>query len=816
MLPPPSGLQKSIVPPATNIQGFILSRQSFDRRGKGQVDLWLSTADGPIKLTFSNQLSVCFIHRDDLANCRQVLQAINIRYHSKDLTMHSFENEWVTALYFDSVKSFFVATDALEAAGVVLFEKDFRLHERLLVERFIYGSICFQGELKQKTGYFEVENPRIKSSDYQPNLKVISIDIECSTDYQLFSIGIYGHETASTDSPKGRVLMVAAADYNHDQSPTPETVPIDWVINEEALIHRFIAIIQQIDPDVIIGWNVINFDCKILFQRSKALGIDLAIGRDKSSMHWRQSRMDSNLSFVSLAGRAVVDGIDALKNETYSFQSFSLDFVANELLGRGKLVENVHDRLEEIMHNFQYDKQKLAAYNLEDCVLVWDIFQKTQVLDFLIFRSKLTGLPLEKVGGSVASFTNLYLPKLHRAGYVAPNLPADGGLASPGGYVMDSTPGLYKHVLVLDYKSLYPSIIRTFKIDPMGLIEGLKNTEHSIEGFKEAWFDREKHFLPDIITTLWRQREQAKQNKDKPRSQAIKIIMNSFYGVLGSGGCRFYDTRLASSITMRGHQIMLQTKAWIEAAGYQVIYGDTDSTFVWLNGDFSHTEAQKIGADLADSVNQKWQQKLKNDFDIASHLEMEFENHYYQFLMPTIRGTEKGSKKRYAGLIRTGQSSDEDQWVFKGLESVRTDWTELAKLFQVELYRLVFNESEVSNYIQTIINQTKAGQHDARLVYRKRLRQPLAAYVKNIPPHVKAARIADANNQRLGRRLQYQNKGWISYVMTYSGAEPLDYQTSPLDYQHYIDKQLQPIADAILPFIGMSFERILNTQMDLF
>ena len=130
----------------------------------------------------------------------------------------------------------------------------------------------------------------------------------------------------------------------------------------------------------------------------------------------------------------------------------------------------------------------------------------------------------------------------------------------------------------------YPSIIRTFKIDPFGLAEGLKSPETAIEGFKGAVFSRESHFLPSIIENLWLQRDEAKKQKDAPRSQAIKILMNSFYGVLGSGGCPFYDPRLASSITLRGHEIMQTTAGWIEELGYTVIYGDTDSTFVLVEG----------------------------------------------------------------------------------------------------------------------------------------------------------------------------------------------------------------------------------------
>lgn len=95
---------------------------------------------------------------------------------------------------------------------------------------------------------------------------------------------------------------------------------------------------------------------------------------------------------------------------------------------------------------------------------------------------------------------------------------------------MDSRPGLYDSVLVLDYKSLYPSIIRTFLIDPVGLVEGMAqpDPEHSTEGFLDAWFSREKHCLPEIVTNIWHGRDEAKRQGNKPLSQALKIIMNAF------------------------------------------------------------------------------------------------------------------------------------------------------------------------------------------------------------------------------------------------------------------------------------------------
>ena len=93
----------------------------------------------------------------------------------------------------------------------------------------------------------------------------------------------------------------------------------------------------------------------------------------------------------------------------------------------------------------------------------------------------MTGLLMDRMGGSVAAFEYMYLPRLHRAGWVAPDI-GDGYSAekSPGGYVMDSRPGLFEHVLVLDFRSLYPSIIRTFRIDPLGLIQGVNKQQQGI------------------------------------------------------------------------------------------------------------------------------------------------------------------------------------------------------------------------------------------------------------------------------------------------------------------------------------------------
>ncbi|MEH6385221.1 MAG: DNA polymerase domain-containing protein [Colwellia sp.] len=186
---------------------------------------------------------------------------------------------------------------------------------------------------------------------------------------------------------------------------------------------------------------------------------------------------------------------------------------------------------------------------------------------------------------------------------------------------------------------------------------------------------------------------------------------------------------------------------------------------------------------------------------------------YQNSVLIVTSGQDVGTKKRYAGIV---EKKGKSELIFKGLESVRTDWTELAKTFQRELYLKIFNGEPFADYVRSIVAQTSAGQLDHLLVYRKRIRRQLDHYVKNVPPHVKAARLADDINKINNQPLKYQQRGWIEYFITTSGPQAKGYVKAPLDYQFYIDRQLATVADAILPFVGSSFEKLTSDQMNLF
>jgi DNA polymerase-2 len=245
-----------------------------------------------------------------------------------------------------------------------------------------------------------------------------------------------------------------------------------------------------------------------------------------------------------------------------------------------------------------------------------------------------------------------------------------------------------------------------------------------------------------------------------------------------------------------------------------VIYGDTDSTFVWLGRLHGQQEASDIGQALVRRVNDWWAEHLRDKYGLQSALELQFETHFRRFLMPTVRGAEEGSKKRYAGLVVSPDGTEE--MIYKGLETVRTDWSPLARQFQQELYLRIFKRQPYQDYVRDYVRRTLAGEMDDLLVYRKRLRRRLDEYERVVPPHVRAARIADEYNDQQGRPRQYQSRGWISYVMTLAGPEPLEVRRAPIDYDHYVTRQLQPLADAILPFVGDDFGKLIGGQLGLF
>lgn len=764
--------------------GTLLTRQWRDRDQGLELVYWITTETGPVRAVVTDQEAVCFVRRDDdLGGLSE-----NTAFERRPLDLSNLKGQEVDGLYFKRQRDLQEARRLFRARGSKLFESDIKPSDRYLMERFITGACGIQGVPTQRDGFIEYRDARLIQEASDLPLTHVSIDIETE--------GLTGalYSIAAASSDEAMVFMAASP------RQAPADLPITWCVDERMLIERFFLWLKRVDPDLLLGWNIAGFDLDFLQRKCGEFGMPFAMGRGGDRAAILQPETSRGVVVARIPGRVALDGIELLRAGFWSFESFELEVVANALLGRGKAIKNPGARLDEIRRMYLEDPVALAAYNLEDCRLVLDIFAKANLLAFARERAAATGLSMDRYGGSVAAVDHLYLPRLHRAGYVALDVgDVDPGAGSPGGYVIDSRPGLHDNVLLLDFKSLYPSIIRTFRIDPLALVHP---GEDPVPGFDGASFSRTEAILPDLVADLWSVRDRAKAEGHAALSQAVKILMNSLYGVLGATGCRFFDPKLTSSITRRGHQIIQRSQEVIEEQGHQVIYGDTDSLFILPGIQGDEADIKALGARLAQELNDWWRQHILEEFRLDSYLDVEFETHFLRFLMPTIRGAETGSKKRYAGLVRTSDGGLD--LVFKGLESVRSDWTPLARRFQRELYRRIFLNEPFETYIQGTLRDLRAGELDVELVYRKRLRRNLNDYTRNVPPHVQAA-----------RKLEQPGR-WIRYVITGHGPEPVVDVIPKPDYRHYEHRQLAPVADGILGFVDTSFDKLTGPQLDLF
>ena len=761
------------------VDAFLLTREWRDGDSGVEVVLWARAGEAPVRARFSGLEAVMFVPHGARATATR----------RAALPLATMRGEPVDALYFRSQRALVEERDRIRESMGVTFESDVKPHERFLMERFVTGSVSLRGRRKMTNGVLHFENPRIKAADVRVPLTVLALDIE-------------------TDGLEGPLLSAAIATRDEQRVfLRGEGEPQDgiaFVKDEKGLLKSLFAAILQMDPDVVVGWNVVEFDLSVLAARCREHRLPFAIGRAGETARVLAGGRSDQVSIARVPGRVVLDGIATLKSATHRFDRFTLDHVAHELLGRGKKIAKGVDPIAEIRRMHAEEPGALAAYNLEDCRLVLDIFDRADLVAFAMERARLTGLAMDRAGGSVAAFDHLYLPRLHRRGFVAPDVGVGVEVVtSPGGHVLDSVPGLYRDVLSFDFRSLYPSIIRTFQIDPLGLHQPGADP---IPGADGATFAREGAILPALIETLHDARGRAMAATNEPLSRAIKIVMNSFYGVLGTPGCRFFDPRLPTSITRRGHAVIERARAFFVARRLQVLYGDTDSLFVQIQGTPSEGAARQLGQSLASELTRAIAEELRASLGVESHLELRFESHYLRFLMPTTRGAERGSKKRYAGTVR-GRDG-EVALVIRGLEAVRTDWTPLARRVQRELLRRVFADEPFEAWLAGVARDLEAGRLDEELAYRKRLRRALRDYpALGAPPHVRAART---------RTLEIESGAHVEYVIALRGPELTTQRRSPLDHGHYLARQIAPACDVVLPFLGTTFEEVAGTQRSLF
>jgi DNA polymerase-2 len=769
---------------ADTYRGFILQPSYRVEGDRPVVHLYGRLEDGrPFLLRDTRQVPHFYVRATD-AERAQALRAKPLSAAGK-LTL---EGEPVARVEVPTPADTPPLRQRLIQAGVPCYEADVRFAMRFLIDRRIRGSLAITGTPRDEPGLGAVfDDPEVTPADWTPRLRVLSFDIETDPKARrLLSISLHG-------AGASEVLLLTPPGL----TAPPGSQPFP---TEKDLLAGFAARLRALDPDVLTGWNIVDFDLPVLVRISQRLRVPLHLGRGPGPVRLR----GETGAQAQVPGRVFLDGLYLVRGAFIRLDDYTLDGAAREILGEGKHVAGA-DRAEEIQRLFNEDRPRFVEYNRNDSRLVLDILEKLHLVELAIERSRLTGMPLDRVSSSIAAFDFLYLSELRGRGVVAPSVRNVDVEPMAGGHVLEPIPGLHRNVLVLDFRSLYPSLIRTFQIDPWNLVRSPDAAgKDVIKAPNGAAFHRRPGILTEMLDEIMPRRESALRAGDAVRSHAIKILMNSFYGVLGTPACRFYDARLANAITSFGREVLLWCKARIEAGGRRVLYGDTDSLFV-ESGESDPHDARRVAESLARDLIGDLGAHIEKTWRVASRLQLQFERLYLRLFLPALRHGTAGARKRYAGLIDVPGGAP--KVVFTGMEAVRGDWTELAKEVQRQLYSRLFTDKPLEDYLREVVADVRAGRRDEALVYRKSLRKDPSAYTATTPPHVAAARL-----------IAGKTRGRVAYVVTVAGPEPAADRRHPLDYEHYVEKQVRAVAEPVLAILGLDFARVVgdDRQLSLF
>jgi DNA polymerase-2 len=619
--------------------------------------------------------------------------------------------------------------------------------------------------------------PILSPADPKVPLKWLSLDIETARDGEVRAVAL-------VTSDGGEVLF--RPDF----------------LDEKGLLEAVSSRLRTLDPDVVTGWNVLDFDLAHLADRYQKLGVPFAWGRTDEPVSVKPKSGGRTSAFVP--GRQAVDALRVARMSGTRYEDQSLDTVASAVLGTGKTVSlKGEDKLAELDRLYAQEPKAFCDYCQKDAELVLAILDKTGLGELTVRRAALTGVGLDLAWTSIPPFERIYGLELARRGVLPPAKPHHPVSGASGGMVLDPVAGLHENVLVFDFRSLYPSLMRTFGIDPLAhaRAEGRPEAE-VVRAPNGAAFLRDRGILPGLIDGYFAARMEAQRAGDETASFVYKILMNSFYGVLGSGDCRYGRTELAGAITTWGRKYLEWARDWFEARGMRVLYGDTDSVFV-------QTTAE--GPALARDLNSDLTASIRTEYGLESHLELRAEKRYRRFLIPRMRGPgghglsedSRGRAKGYAGWL---EGADGRLTVdIKGMEAVRSDWTPLARRVQVELLERLFRgegADALEAWRQDLAADLRRGALDAELVYRKVLRRPADEYTASQPPQVKAARMLGWTDRR----------GRIEYVITREGPRPVAIPGLPPDYEHYLEHQVRPFWETLVDAAGLPLPRTWDRQ----
>lgn len=646
-------------------------------------------------------------------------------------------------------------------AVVDIFEYDIPFAKRYLIDK---GLIPMEGE---------------------EELKILAFDIET----------LY-HE--GEEFGKGPIIMISYADENEAKVITWKNIDLPYVevvSSEREMIKRFLRIIREKDPDIIVTYNGDSFDFPYLAKRAEKLGIKLTIGRDGSEPKMQRI---GDMTAVEVKGRIHFDLYHVI-TRTINLPTYTLEAVYEAIFGKPK--EKVY--ADEIAKAWESGEnlERVAKYSMEDAKATYELGK--EFLPMEIQLSRLVGQPLWDVSRS--STGNLVewflLRKAYERNEVAPNKPSEEEYqrrlreSYTPGFVKEPEKGLWENIVYLDFRALYPSIIITHNVSPDTLnLEGCKNYDIAPQVGHKFCKDI-PGFIPSLLGHLLEERQKIKTKMKETqdpiekilldyRQKAIKLLANSFYGYYGYAKARWYCKECAESVTAWGRKyIELVWKELEEKFGFKVLYIDTDGLYATIPGGESE-EIKKKALEFVKYINSK----------LPGLLELEYEGFYKRGFFVT--------KKRYAVI------DEEGKVITRGLEIVRRDWSEIAKETQARVLETILKHGDVEEAVRIVkeVIQKLANYEipPEKLAIYEQITRPLHEY-KAIGPHVAVAKKLAAKGVKIkpGMVIGYivlRGDGPISNRAIL--AEEYDPKKHKYDAEYYIENQVLPAVLRILEGFG--------------
>jgi DNA polymerase, archaea type len=472
--------------------------------------------------------------------------------------------------------------------------------------------------------------------------------------------------------------------------------------NEADILTQFVAIVAREDPDVITGYNIGGYDFPLLVERALALKLPpLAFGRDRSEPK------ESGERLWRISGRIVADAWWSARRDLKPKQE-TLQFVARTLLGDSKL--DVDRR--NIDKEWANDPERVMEYCEHDADLALRILQRLRTMEKAADLATVAHLPLDEgLNGRTSQFIDaILIPRADRLHVgVPPSHRARRDSTIEGGYVHTIRPGIYRWVVVLDFKSMYPSIIIAKNLCFTTLSP--EGTTVSPGGARFLTPEIRAGIIPQILRELLADRDRFRRlSREAPSPElrdyydglqnAVKVLMNSFYGVLASSFYRFTDKEIGAAITAFARDAITKIISALESEGHEVVYSDTDSVFVRSPVD-SIEGARAFGDDLS------------RRFTVEGAT-FEFQSVYESLFS-------HGAKKRYVG--RTVWPKEE--LVIRGYETRRTDAFDFQSEALLEVFDLVLKgdtDRAVTRARELVIQCRDGDVPPARLVVARSVR----------------------------------------------------------------------------------------------